>query len=318
MTFFIVLILFLLVIFILSQLYPQKTGLFIYKITTSLESRLYGLKKQQIDLNENNNKSDENITLYAYHTQQLQKPTILMLHGFSADKDVWIRFARFFKADYNILIPDLAGHGETGFNKNWNYSSAHQSQRLLKLIDQLKIEKVHIIGNSMGGEIAACFAMQFPQRTATLCLVDPAGVTSPIPSDMEKLLAQNKNPFLFNTRAEFDAFYPMTMANPPFTPQSVLAVIAQKYISQRQQLKHIFSDFINQPRLDDSLHKIKAPTLLIWGELDRLIHVSSVETWKAGIKNIQVKIFAETGHMPMLERPKEMAEVYLEFLEQNV
>lgn len=314
MNFIIIFIIVLVIIFIISRLYPQKTGQLIYKISTAIESRLYGLKKQQINLNEDDNETDEKIIIHAYHTRQLQKPTILMLHGFSADKDVWMRFARFFKTDYNLLIPDMAGHGETGFNKNWNYSSPSQAGRLLKLIDTLKIDKVHIIGNSMGGEIAAHFAMRFPERTATVCLVDPAGVTSPVPSDMEKLLAENKNPFLLNTREEFDAFYPMTMAKPPYVPESVLATIAEKYISQRQQLKQIFSDFINENRLDNSLHKIKAPTLLVWGELDRLIHVSSVETWEAGIETIKVKIFSKTGHMPMLERPKDMAEVYREFL----
>ena len=66
--------------------------------------------------------------------------------------------------------------------------------------------------------------------------------------------------------------------------------------------------------LDSSLDEVSVPVLLLWGEEDQLIDVSSVEVWKKEIKHIQVKVWPDIGHMPMLEIPQQSAEVYREFL----
>jgi len=238
----------------------------------------------------------------------------VMLHGFSADKDNFIRFARYFTDDFNVVIPDMAGHGDTGFEKSWDYTMPVQASRVAKIIKQLKIKKVHVIGNSMGGFISAYFAKMYPQQTSSATLVDPAGVISPEDSDMNKMLAQGLNPFLVNNRQEFDSFYAMTMENPPYVPDFVLEAIFEKYQQRREQLIQIFGDILETDMLDSSLDEIHVPVLLLWGEEDRLIHVSSVGVWSAGIEGIQVKIWPGIGHMPQLEIPKESAGVYRQFL----
>ena len=78
----------------------------------------------------------------------------------------------------------------------------------------------------------------------------------------------------------------------------------------------IFGDILESDLLDSSLNEIHVPVLLLWGEEDRLIHVSSVDVWKAGINDIQVKTWPGIGHIPMLEIPRESAEVYRQFLGQ--
>ena len=94
----------------------------------------------------------------------------------------------------------------------------------------------------------------------------------------------------------------------------VLEAISEKYQRRREQLMHIFADIRETDLLDSSLDEIHAPVLLLWGEEDRLLHVSSVDVWKAGIKDIQVKTWPGIGHMPMLEIPKVSAAVYRQFL----
>jgi pimeloyl-ACP methyl ester carboxylesterase len=141
-------------------------------------------------------------------------------------------------------------------------------------------------------------------------------VISPEASDMEKMLAEGRNPFEVHNRQEFDSFYAMTMENPPYVPDIVLEAIAEEYRHHREQLMHIFADIREQDLLDSSLNEITAPALLLWGEEDRLIHVSSADVWAAGIKDIQVKTWPGIGHMPMLEIPQKSAEVYQQFLDQ--
>ena len=300
-------ILFIIVIFISMIIFtPVKIGNIVYQTMTSLEMKIYGYKEDIIDIGE------MKMSLLQNHNNA--RPTILMLHGFSADKINWIRFAKHLNDDFNIVIPDMAGHGETGFNKKWDYSTPVQAARLAKLLDKLEIEKVHVIGNSMGGSIAAQFAKNHPHRILTLALIDPAGVIAPELGDMDKKLQQGENPFLISTQQEFKTFYPMTMADPPWIPAFVLEAIADKYINRRSELLQMWSDFHGKNLLDNELDQITARTFLIWGKKDRLIDVSSVKVWQQGIKDIEVKIYPEIGHMAMLEIPQKSAELYRAFL----
>ncbi len=285
---------------------PAKTGHVVYESVTDLEAGIYGLRQKQVDI------GDMKISLY--HNELSDRETIVMLHGFSADKDNFIRFARYFTDDFNVVIPDMAGHGDTGFEESWDYTIPVQASRVARIIEQLKIEKVHLIGNSMGGFISAYFAKMYPQRTLSVALVDPAGVVSPVDSDMNKMLAQGRNPFLIHNRQEFDSFYAMTMEEPPYVPGFVLEAISEKYQQRREQLMQIFGDILKTDLLDSSLDEIHVPVLLLWGEEDRLIHVSSVDVWSNGIEDIQVKIWPGVGHMAQLEIPQESAEVYRRFL----
>lgn len=285
--------------------YPKVGGL-MYQSAMTLESALYGLDKSTVDTGD--------ISLSVYQGGPADAPVIMMLHGYSSDKDVWLRFASHLVDDYRILIVDMAGHGETGFKPEWDYSIAAQSQRLNDLLNTLKLDAVHVIGNSMGGWIAADFSLRFPERIRSTALVDPAGVNSPVPSDMEKMLAEGRNPFEQSSREEFYEFYSMTMAKPPWLPRPVLDHMAEEYMASRQQLARIFEDFHNDPRMESRLSEFQKPVLLLWGREDQLLHVRSVETWQAGIEDLQVTVWDDVGHMPMIEIPEQSAARYRTFL----
>ncbi len=295
---------------LVSPWMPVSVGQAVYAHATDLEANLYGLEQHEADIGEMN---------MAYYRRPAAnaEATILMLHGYSANKDVWTRFASNLNEHYDIVVPDMAGHGDTPFQSNWDYSAPAQVERLIALLDALKVDKVHVVGNSMGGFIAAHFARMYPERTLSATLVDPAGVTSPEPSDMENMLAEGRNPFEVDNREEFDEFFAMTMAQPPFLPELVLKAVAQDYVERKPQLQKIFVDFHRSTdMLDGRLDQIQAPVLLMWGGKDRLIHVSSVKVWEAGIPDIRTQIWDDVGHMPMMEIPKQSAAVFQGFIDQ--
>lgn len=282
------------------------TGQWLYDHAMAAEASLYGFTTEQVDIGD--------MTLSLYHHENPGKPVIVMLHGYSADKNVWPRFARHLTDDYDIIIPDMAGHGDSPFNPQWNYGMPAQAQRLARLLDRMGVDKAHLIGNSMGGFLTATFAIRYPQKTRSATMVDPAGVMSPQPSDMMNMLAQGHNPFMIHDRAEFDDFYAMTMEQPPLVPDIVLEAVAQKYIARRAELRKIFDDFHASDYLEEHLPELKAPAMLWWGDHDRLLHVSSVAVWQAGVPQLQVHIFPGIGHMPMMEVPAEAAQRYADFL----
>jgi abhydrolase domain-containing protein 6 len=285
-----------------------RVGHWLYANVTDLEASAYGFEQSAVDIGD--------MELALYSNSNPGKPVIVMLHGYSADKDVWPRFAKHFVDDYRVIIPDMAGHGDTGFDASWDYSMPAQAKRLAALLDKLDIAQAHVIGNSMGGFLTATFAIAYPERTLSATMVDPAGVMSPEPSDMFKMLNQGHNPFLIHNRAEFDSFYAMTMAQPPFLPGMVLEAMSDKYIERRSELEKIFADFHSSDYLEEKLADLKAPAMLWWGDKDRLLHVSSVSVWEAGVPQLKTHIFNGIGHMPMVEVASEAADLYRDFLQQ--
>lgn len=281
-------------------------GQWIYANASDAEASMYGLEQQSIDIGE--------LTIEAYVGGPETAPAIVMIHGYSADKDVWPRFAKHFVDDYRVVIPDLAGHGDTGFDPAWDYSAPAQARRVALLMDQLNIEKAHIIGNSMGGFITGWFARLFPERSLSATPVDPGGIASPVPSDMEVMLAEGKNPFLIQSTEDFERFYPMTMAKPPFLPPSVLAAMAEQYMARKPELDTIFPYIHGRDGLLTELPKITSPVLVMWGDHDRLLHVSAGRVWVDNLPNGRLHVFEGIGHMPMVEVPADTADVYRQFL----
>ncbi|SDA24979.1 Pimeloyl-ACP methyl ester carboxylesterase [Pseudomonas sp. NFPP10] len=302
-----------LVLLLLAALWCYRTypriGHLLYDASVALEARLYRLQKVPVQIGEE--------TLMTYQGGPAQAPVILLLHGLSADKSIWLRFARHFNRDYRLLIPDLGGHGETAYAAHQDYRVPAQAQRLLRLLDACGIQRVQVIGNSMGGYIAAWLAAHAPQRISGLALFDPAGVEAPETSDLQHLLEQGKNPFLVRSRADFQHFYSLTMAAPPWVPEAMLAAIAERYQARRGQLARIFAELQASPPMEPELAKIQAPTLLLWGREDRLLHPSSAQVWAKGLPQAQVQLWEGIGHMPMVERPVRSARLYQQFLERQ-
>lgn len=242
------------------------------------------------------------------------KPVLVLLHGYSADKDVWPRFASFLAKDFHIIIPDMAGHGETGFKPEWTYDVPSQADRIVALMDAMQVGQFHVAGNSMGGMITATLALKYPQRVLTASALDPAGVLPPQPSAMDVMVANGRNPFEVANHEEFREFYGMTMAKPPFLPDFVLRGLGQTYRDRKAELATIFKSLYRQDGLDERLSDIKPPMLLMWGDQDQLLHVSSVDVWKAGVPDIEVVVLPGIGHMPMVEDPEQSAKLVGDFI----
>lgn len=249
-----------------------------------------------------------------YQGGDASKPTIVLLHGYSADKDVWPRFATHLVKDFHIVIPDMAGHGETGFKPEWNYTVPAQADRIIALMDAMGVKRFHVVGNSMGGMISATLALKYPNRVTTSTAIDPAGVHSPEPSKMDKMVAVGRNPFEVSSYDQFREFYGMTMAKPPYLPEFILRGMAQTYQLRREELAEIFRQFRGKDMLDDHLSQISRPLLLIWGDKDELLDVSSVAVWKAKAPGIQTHVFKDIGHMPMVEIPEQTATLVKAFI----
>jgi len=270
------------------------------------EATAYGLREGHVDVGD--------ATLSVLEGGPADAPAVVLVHGYSADRVVWTRFAKHLVSDHRVVVPDLAGHGASGFTTGAGYSAPAQAERVVALMDRLGIERAHIAGNSMGGFVAATVAVQHPDRVESLLLSDAVGVESPVPSEADEQIRAGRNPFLLDDVSSFPAFYAMTMARPPFLPRFLRAALAEDYVARRDQLAEIFDDFYGVGTLDDRLGEITAPTLVMWGEQDRLVHPSTAQAWVDGIPGARLLRYPNSGHMPMLEEPRRTATDYRAFL----
>ena len=274
---------------------------------TRAEAKRYGLTERRVDVGDT--------SLAVLEGGAAEAPAVVLLHGYTADRVVWMRFAKHLVRDHRVVVPELAGHGASGFTSGTGFSASAQAERVVAVMDHLDIGGAHVAGNSMGGFVAATLALAHPERVASLLLSDAVGVASPEPSEAEVLIREGRNPFLFDDVAAFPAFYAMTMARPPFVPGFVRAALAEDYVSRRGQHEEIFTDFFDVATLDDRLGEITAPTLVMWGEQDRLVHPSTARVWADGIAGARTVLYPDAGHMPMLELPRRTATDYRAFLD---
>lgn len=278
--------------------YP-RVGNLLFELIGWVEARRSRLKAIRVPI--------KSMTLATYQGGAAHAPALLLVHGFSADKGVWLGFARHFVDEYRVIIPDLAGHGKNTFVAGGDYSIAAQARRMVALLDACHIDKVHVIGSSMGAYVASWLAAHHPERVLSLGLIGAAGVNLPQPNEVEALVNSGDNPFLMHNRAQFDRFFAMTMAAPPFIPEVLLAAEAQTYIKRREELSEIFTDFSGSPRMEPWLPQIQVPSLILWGRQDRMVPVASAHTWQVGIPHARLEILDGIGHLPMVEAPQACA-----------
>jgi len=241
--------------------------------------------------------------------------TIVLLHGFGGDKDNWNRFSAELDKNKHIIALDLPGHGESISNKGLDYSIAHQSIMLDKFLVAKKINNIHIVGNSMGGAIAIHYSDSYPQKIKSLTLIDAMG-TIRSKSDLDSLVQKSgKNPLLnVCTEEEFDKLMHTGMQNPPYIPGIFMEIIVSKKCARADIEKIIYYEMLQETDLSEMIKKIKIPTLIIWGKKDSIFHVANASLFYNAIKNSQLVVFEESGHVPLLEEPSRTAQTIEKFI----
>ncbi len=244
-------------------------------------------------------------------------PVALLLHGFGGDKDNWTRFANYLTDDFRVIAPDLPGFGDSVRHADWNYSLPAQRDRLIAFVGALGLERFHIVGNSMGGHLAALYAHRHPEQVRSLSLFNNAGIAAPNPSEVRLAVERGESPLILSSPEDFDRLIALISFKPPFIPWPAKRVVARQAFERAAFNQTIFDDYKDDRSagLEPILPEIGVPVLILWGEYDRVLDVSSVDVMKPLLPQAQVIIMKDTGHIPMLERPAETAGHFLGFVE---
>ena len=243
-------------------------------------------------------------------------PVLLLLHGFGGDKDNWTRFSRTLVEEYRVIAPDLPGFGDSARHAGWDYSLTAQRDRLEAFVAALQLGPLHIGGNSMGGHLAALYTHAHPEQVLSLALLNNGGIDSPQPSELFLAVGRGENPLVLSSPDDFDRLLAFASHKPPFVPWPAKGVMAKQIFEQAEFNRYIFTALKDERYvpLEPLLGDIEQPVLIIWGEFDRVVDVSSIDVMEPLLPQAKVIVMQDTGHLPMLERPTETAALYLEFL----
>jgi len=124
------------------------------------------------------------------------------------------------------------------------------------------------------------------------------------------------NPLIIKKANDYDKFLEFVFVKPPQIPSFIKKYVAKQAVKAGPFNEKILKEQIDSDItvLQSKLNKITAPTLIVWGDSDKLIHISSVPIFEKNITNSKSMIIKECGHLPMMEKPEETATIYQDFL----
>uniref|UniRef100_A0A8C5SDC7 acylglycerol lipase n=1 Tax=Laticauda laticaudata TaxID=8630 RepID=A0A8C5SDC7_LATLA len=246
------------------------------------------------------------------------RPSVLMLHGFSLNKDMWLNTIEIFPKDLHLVCLDLPGHGGTTRLLGESHTAVVQAKRIHQFVQcaGLNHNPFHLVGMSMGGMVAGVYATLYPAHASSLALLCPAGKYLDQVSEVELFLWLKKlilskdsaeNALVSVTKEQIEKFMKICLYQPKWNETSpILLPFTGKGFLDLTSSESRYS-------LHDKMRKIKAPTQIIWGKEDKVFDSSGAAILAAAIPNSQVHLLEKCGHFITLERPRTSARLLLEF-----
>jgi pimeloyl-ACP methyl ester carboxylesterase len=251
---------------------------------------------------------------------------IVFVHGLSGSWPNWLEQLPVLARKHRVLALDLPGFGHSPMPAG-EISIPAYARLLDALLQRRGIDAAAVVGNSMGGFIAAELAISYPQRVERLVLVSAAGIsTHGTPGRIRATAALRRLETVLAGTAAWVTARSDAVTRRPRLREALLKLVV-RYPSRlpaalaAEQVRGGgtpgFFDAL-QAVLDydvrERLPEIACPTLIVWGERDLLISVRDADVFAERIPNSRKVIFEDTGHLAMLERPQAFNPLLKDFL----
>lgn len=272
-------------------------------------------------------------------------PSLLLLHGFSASKDMWLPVVKFLSKEQHVVCLDLPGHEGTTRSKTDDYSIHGQVSRIHQFVQSVGLDQrpFHLVGTSMGGNVAGVYAARYPQDLCSVTLVSPAGLIFPRDSgfvsrlreieqkrqkemeqsglrEMEHSRSPESVALIPSTLEELDDMLRLCCYKPLHLPKQIMKGLLQNRLPHNDFYKQLFLSISSEDSrhtLQDNLHHIRMPLQVVWGQQDQVLDISGASVIEAAVPHCQVALLEDCGHSVALERPRKLAKLISDFLSEQ-
>jgi 4,5:9,10-diseco-3-hydroxy-5,9,17-trioxoandrosta-1(10),2-diene-4-oate hydrolase len=251
---------------------------------------------------------------------------VVLLHGGGPGASAWSNFGRtmpVIASRFRTVMMDLPGYGQTAARPLTGHFFTIAAQTLAGLLDQLGLEKVHLIGNSLGGGTAFRFALDYPKRAGRLVLMGPGGLTlnvlAPDPTEGVRRLIEFGAP-PGPSRAKMEAFLRVMVHDQTLITEKLIDeryAVASTPEAQAAMIAmggSFFGEHAEDGMLWREAHRVKHEVLLIWGREDRVNPLDGALIALKQLRRAQLHVFGGCGHWAQLEKPAEFNDLTLRFL----
>ncbi|MFO8055979.1 MAG: alpha/beta fold hydrolase [bacterium] len=241
---------------------------------------------------------------------------VVLVHGWGGSGYDWKRLIPYFDDQYRVIVPDLPGFGNSD-KPDIAYNLDYYLRFMEAFIAELGVSRFHLAGHSMGGQIAAAYALHHPAQVASLVLLDPAGVSHQVPW----FYRAASRPWIVYPLLRFMPLFLFEFWQRRFGPYYDSSFLSHEDIKGHyhsyghkpgaRAATRTFKNIVADPAawLDNRIAEIKAPALVVWGRQDPLLPLEMSEAFIKCLPGARLEVLERCGHCPQEEKPEELADL---------
>lgn len=242
-------------------------------------------------------------------------PPVVLLHPFPAHHEFWLPAAQALTSHYQLILPDLRGHGESGADQGPATMEKHAFD-IVRILDHAEIGRVPLLGVSIGGYAIFEFWRRYRGRVAAMALINTKA--SPDSPDAKAARLQAAADVLERgTEPFFESMVPKLIGNTTRQnrPDLVEGALRMMRKMSAENVAHVQQGMAERPDSVPDLKTINVPTLLVTGDEDILTGPPEAELMRQNIAGSELKIIRHAGHYSPWEQPAEVGKLLRQFLD---